>query len=122
MSATIIHHGHIRILKKAYELGNVYVALTSDKEIKKYKGYLPELNFNQRKEIILAIKYVTKVIKSNWIIDDNFLKKHKISLLIHGNDNSNKVGKDRIKILKRTKGISSNMIRLKAKKILTIIK
>ena len=32
MSATL-HHGHIRILKKASELGTVVVALTSDKEI-----------------------------------------------------------------------------------------
>ena len=65
---TLIHHGHIRILKKAHILGNIYVALTSDKEIKKYKGYFPELNFVQRK-IISSIKYVKKVIKSKWIIN-----------------------------------------------------
>ena len=80
--------------------------MTSDKEIKKYKGYFPELNFVQRKEIISSIKYVKKVIKSKWIINDNFLKKHKISLLIHGNDNSNKVKKKKIKIFDRTKGIN----------------
>ena len=32
MSATLIHHGHIRLLKKAAELGDVVVALTSDAE------------------------------------------------------------------------------------------
>ena len=32
MSATIIHHGHIRLLKKASKFGDVYVALTTDKE------------------------------------------------------------------------------------------
>ena len=31
MSATLMHHGHIRLLKKAAELGDV-VALTSDAE------------------------------------------------------------------------------------------
>ena len=36
MSATLIHHGHIRLLKKASKLGNVIVALTSDNEIKNY--------------------------------------------------------------------------------------
>ena len=30
MSATLIHHGHIRLLKKAAEIGEVVVALTSD--------------------------------------------------------------------------------------------
>ena len=121
MSGTLIHHGHIRILKKAHILGNVYVALTSDKEIKKYKGYFPELNFVQRKGIISSIKYVKKVIKSKWIINDNFLKKHKISLLIHGNDNSNKVKKEKIKIFDRTKGISSDLIRQKSCKIINNI-
>ena len=41
MSATLIHHGHIRILKKAKELGTVIVALTTDEEILKKKGYSP---------------------------------------------------------------------------------
>lgn len=35
MSATLIHHGHIRLLKKAAEIGEVVVALTSDDEVKK---------------------------------------------------------------------------------------
>ena len=30
MSATLIHHGHVRILKKASEFGSVIVALTTD--------------------------------------------------------------------------------------------
>ena len=33
MSATIIHNGHIRLLKKASKLGKVIVGLTKDKEI-----------------------------------------------------------------------------------------
>ena len=64
LSATLIHHGHIRLLKKASKYGKVVVALTSDEEVKKYKGYNPELNFNKRKEILESIKYVDKVIKS----------------------------------------------------------
>jgi len=118
MSGTLIHHGHIRLLKKAYKLGDVFVALTIDKQIKKYKGYQPELNFSQRKEIFTSIRYVKKVIKSNWLIDESFLKKNNISLLIHGNDNSNKIKKTKLKVFKRTRGISSNLIRRKACKIL----
>ena len=44
MSLTLIHHGHIRILKKASELGIVTVALTSDEEIFKTKGFYPTLS------------------------------------------------------------------------------
>ena len=46
MSATLIHHGHIRLLKKASNYGDVIVALTTDDEIYNKKGYFPELNLN----------------------------------------------------------------------------
>ena len=39
MTASVIHHGHVRLLKKASKFGKVYVALTTDKEVKKHKGY-----------------------------------------------------------------------------------
>ena len=113
MSATLIHHGHIRLLKKARKYGKVIVALTTDKQIKKSKGYIPELNFRQRKEILENIVFVSSVIASNWLIDEKFLKKHKIDLLIHGHDCSNPISKEKKIIFKRTKGISSNDIRKK---------
>ena len=40
MSASIIHHGHINLLKKAAKFGKVCVALTTDKEIKKKKIFI----------------------------------------------------------------------------------
>jgi glycerol-3-phosphate cytidylyltransferase len=122
MSATILHYGHIRILKKASQLGNVIVGLTKDSEIKKYKGYFPEMSFNYRKEILESIKYVKKVIASSFYIDEKFLKKNKVDLLIHGNDNNNKVDKKKIKIFKRTSNISSTIIRKKALKCLKDLK
>lgn len=64
MSATLIHHGHIRLLQKASEIGDVVVALTTDDEIKRTKGYTPELNFEERKEILEAIRYVKEVVPS----------------------------------------------------------
>ena len=114
MSCSFIHHGHIKLLKKAKKLGNVYVALTSDREIKKYKKIKPELNFSSRKEIISSIKYVSGVIKSKFIIDNKFLKKHKFNFLIHGSDNKNPVDKKYIKIFKRTKNISATILRKRA--------
>ena len=118
MSVTLLHHGHIRILKKAKKIGSIIlVALTSDEEIIKKKGYTPELNFSQRKEILLSIRYVDKVVKSPWLIDENFLDKYRIDLLIHGEDNSNKIKKKRLKLFKRTKGISSSELRFRSAKI-----
>tara|TARA_Y100001935_G_C17234438_1_gene472186 strand:+ start:14 stop:409 length:396 start_codon:yes stop_codon:yes gene_type:complete len=113
MSATIIHHGHIRLLKHAKKIGHTVVALTLDEEIKKYKGYVPELKFQYRLEIMESIKYVDEVVSSPWLINDEFLDLHNIDFLIHGHDNSNKISEDRIKIIKRTPDISSSKIREK---------
>ena len=114
MSATLIHHGHIRLIKKASKFGNVIIALTKDKEIKKYKGYTPEIKFRNRKEILQSFKHVNRVVPCNFIITDKFLKNLNIDFLVHGNDNFNKVSKNKIKIFKRTNGISSTLIRKKA--------
>ena len=111
MSATLIHHGHVRILKAAKELGNVVVALTTDEEIIAKKGYQPELNYEERREILEAIRYVDEVVPSPWLIDEAFLDLHKIDLMIHGHDNSNLISPHRILILPRTKGVSSNLLR-----------
>ena len=113
MSAVIIHHGHIRLIKKASTFGEVYIALTTDKEIKKKKKIVPELNYKNRKEILLGLKYVKKVIPCPWLIDNKFIKKHNIDYLVHGNDNENPVFKKKILIFKRTKGISTWIIRKK---------
>lgn len=111
MSATILHHGHIRLLKKASKYGNVIVGLTKDKEIKKYKGYYPTLKYKHRKEILNSIKYVSKVVSTNFYITNKDLKKNKSAFIVHGSDNKNKVDKSKCIIFPRTKKISSTLIR-----------
>ena len=111
MSATLVHHGHIRLIKKAKKFGDLIVALTSDKEFKKHKGYLPELKYKFRKEIIQEIKGVKKVIPSNFIISDKFLKKNNIDLVVNGSDYKKRKFKIRSISFNRTKNISSSKIR-----------
>jgi len=117
MSATLIHHGHIRLLKAASELGYVIVALTTDEEIQKKKGYTPELDYSQRKEILEAIRYVDEVVPTNWLLTNAFLEKHNIDLLVHGDDNSNAISPEKLVILPRTEGISSDLIRKRGRNI-----
>ena len=111
MSATLLHHGHVRILKAAAEHGRVIVALTDSAEIRARKGYDPELSWEERKEILEAIRYVAEVVPSPWLLDDEFLDRHRIDLLVHGHDNSNPVRPERLLILPRTEGISSSDLR-----------
>ena len=111
MSLTAVHHGHVRLLRKAHQLGDVIVALTSDEEVFKSKGFYPMLSFEHRKEIALAFKYVQEVVKCKWLIDEKFMDLHNIDLLVHGEDNQNPVPSEKLVIFKRTTGISSTQLR-----------
>lgn len=116
MSATLIHHGHVRLLKAAKELGHVVVALTTDEEILSKKGYEPELNYAARAEVLLAMRDVDEVVPSPWLLDDAFLALHQIDLLVHGHDNSNPIAAEKLYILPRTEGISSTQLRARVLK------
>ena len=120
MSCTLLHYGHIPLLKKAADLGNVIVALTTDDEILMKKGYTPELSFEERREILLAIKYVSDVIPSKWLLDDNYIRENKIDILVHGDDNSNEISACKLVIFPRTQGVSSSDIRKNADAILRL--
>lgn len=122
MSATIIHHGHIRLLKKAFEYGDIIVGLTTDEEILKAKGYTPELDYESRKEILESIKYVNQVVPTNWKIDNQTLEEYDIDFLIHGDDNSNEISKEKLIISPRTEGICSSDIRKKSFNIINNVK
>jgi glycerol-3-phosphate cytidylyltransferase len=121
MSVTLLHHGHVRLLKKASELGTVIVGLVTDDEIFLKKGYQPELNYEQRKEILESIKYVSEVVPAPWLVDESILTKYDIDLLVHGSDNANVVPTEKLKIFPRTEGVSSSDIRQDSIRVVTQI-
>jgi cytidyltransferase-like protein len=110
MSVTLLHHGHIRLLKKAAEYGEVVVALATDKDIEKYKGHTPQLTWEFRKEIVESIRYVSEVVVAPYILTDAALDEHGVEFLVHGDDNFNTVSEDRLIIFSRTPAISSSML------------
>ena len=110
MSVTLLHHGHIRLLRKAAKYGEVVVGLSSDKDIEKHKGHTPLLTWEFRKEIVESIRYVSEVVAAPYIITDAVLDEHDVQFLVHGDDNFNTVSKDRVIIFSRTPAISSNML------------
>ena len=110
MSVTLLHHGHIRLLRKAAKYGEVVVGLSTDKDIEKYKGHTPLLTWEFRKEIMESIRYVTEVVSVPYIITETVLDKHGVQFLVHGDDNFNTISEDRLIILPRTPAISSSML------------
>ena len=111
MSCSIVHHGHIRLIKKASKYGKLTISLTKDSDLIKYKNIFPELKFNQRREILNSIKYVYKVISGPYILSQKFLDKNKVDILIQGSDYKNRTFKNKVKTFARTKNISSSKIR-----------
>ena len=85
MSADLIHPGHLNIINKASELGEVTVGLLTDEAIASYKR-LPYLEFEQRKQIIESIKGVGKVIAQNTLDYGPNLLKMKPDFVVHGDD------------------------------------
>ncbi|MFA7578452.1 MAG: phosphoenolpyruvate mutase, partial [Candidatus Muiribacteriota bacterium] len=85
MSADIIHNGHINIIKKASELGEVIVGVLTDEVISEYKR-LPLLPYEQRKTIIENIKGVKEVISQTKLDYEENLRKIKPDYVVHGDD------------------------------------
>lgn len=59
----LLHYGHINILRRAKDLGDyLIVALSTDKFNSEEKGKICYFNFEQRKQLVEAIRYVDLVI------------------------------------------------------------
>ena len=85
MSADIIHVGHINIISKGAELGEVYVGVLSDEAIAEYKRY-PLMNLQQRSEIISHINGVHHVVVQDSISYEENLRVIKPDYVVHGDD------------------------------------
>jgi len=85
MSADIIHHGHMNIIKEARKLGEVIVGVLTDEVIATYKRF-PLLNFEHRKEIISNISGVCEVIKQDTLDYTENLLKIKPDYVVHGDE------------------------------------
>ncbi|MBF0232219.1 MAG: phosphoenolpyruvate mutase [Desulfamplus sp.] len=85
MSADLVHPGHMNIIKKARELGDVIIGLLTDEAIASYKR-VPFMNFEQRKEVIENIKGVSRIIPQTTLDYTANLKLLKPDFVVHGDD------------------------------------
>ena len=86
MCADFLHHGHLRVIEKARELGEiVIVGLLTDEAVASYKR-LPFLTYDQRKKIVENLKGVHQVIKQETLDYIPNLRVLKPSYVVHGDD------------------------------------
>jgi phosphoenolpyruvate phosphomutase len=85
MSADLVHPGHLNILNKAAELGEVTVGLLTDEAIASYKR-LPHMTFEQRKLVISNIRSVSRVVPQETLDYTANLERLKPDVVVHGDD------------------------------------
>ncbi len=85
MSADMVHPGHLNILRKAAELGEVTVGLLTDQAIASYKR-LPFMTYEHRREVMENLKAVSRVVPQTTLDYVANLKSLKPDFLVHGDD------------------------------------
>ena len=86
----LLHYGHIRILQRAKAQGDYLVVAVSTDEFNAIKGKKAYHNYETRKKMLEAIRYVDLVIPENsWEQKRNDVLEYKIDVVVMGSDWNN---------------------------------
>lgn len=123
----MFHIGHLNLLKRAKELGDYLIVAVSTDEFNELKGKKTLIPFEQRAEIVKAIKYVDLVIpETSWEQKIDDIKRYNVDIFVIGEDWKGKF--DFLKefcdvvYLPRTKGISTTQLKKSLSSFLSISK
>lgn len=114
----LLHYGHIRLLKRAKELGDYLIVALSTDEFNAVKGKKAFHNYETRKMMLEAIRYVDLVIpEENWEQKLDDVKKYYVDVVVMGSDWADSDKFDYLKdycelvFLDRTEGVSTTQIK-----------
>jgi glycerol-3-phosphate cytidylyltransferase len=114
----LMHWGHVRLLKRAKSLGDYLIVALSTEEFNNLKGKKTYHNFETRREILEAMRYVDLVIpESSWEQKLDDIKRYHIDIVTMGSDWEGDGHFERLKsnceviYLPRTDGISTSKIK-----------
>lgn len=112
----LLHYGHINLLKKAKALGEYLIVAVSTNEFNEIKGKECYFSYEERKQLVEAIRYVDLVIpEEHWEQKIDDIKEFKVNALVMGDDWEGKFDylKDHCEViyLPRTPEISTTKIK-----------
>ena len=114
----LLHFGHIEILRRAKALGDYLIVALSTDEFNEIKGKKAYHNYETRKKMLEAIRYVDLVIpEKNWEQKISDIKEYKVDIVVMGSDWADSDKFDYLKdycdlvFLPRTEGISTTKIK-----------
>ena len=121
----MFHIGHLNILKRAKEKCDyLIVGVSTDEVVQEYKHHLPIIPYEQRAEIVRAIKYVDEVVPQTTMDKMKMWEQVHFDVMFHGDEWKGtelynryeqefaEVGA-KIEYLSHTEGVSSSMLRKK---------
>ena len=85
MSADLVHPGHLNVISKARDLGEVIVGLLTDTAIASYKR-VPYMTYEQRKVVVENIKGVARVVPQATLDYVPNLRALRPDFVVHGDD------------------------------------
>jgi glycerol-3-phosphate cytidylyltransferase len=114
----LMHYGHIKLLKRARELGDFLVVGLSTDEFNELKGKKSYYCYETRKHMLEAVRHVDLVVpEEEWEQKISDIQKYNASILVMGDDwegdpRFSKLSKYcDVVYLNRTKGISTTQIK-----------
>jgi len=112
----MFHIGHLKLLKRLKAMGDELIVAVSTDEFNELKGKKTLIPYQQRADIVEAIKYVDKVIpEDNWEQKVTDVVTHNISTFVIGDDWQGKFDflKEHCEVeyLPRTEGVSTTMLK-----------
>lgn len=118
----LLHYGHVRLLQRAAALGDYLIVALSTDEFNAGKGKTSFYDYETRKEMLEAIRYVDLVIpEHNWGQKALDVKEYKVDVVVMGGDWA---GSPRFEYLRdycelvyldRTEGISTTDVKARLK-------
>ena len=111
-----LHYGHIRLLRRARELGDFLIVAISTDDFNALKGKKAKFSFEDRKRDLEAIRYVDLVIpEHNWEQKVTDVQEHNVDIFTIGDDWEGKFdflkSQCEVYYMTRTPDISSTVIR-----------
>ena len=114
----LLHWGHIRLLQRARACGDYFIVAVSTEEFNRGKGKKTYHDFETRKKMLEAVRYVDLVIpEENWEQKIADVKKYEVDAVVMGSDWA---GNPNFEVLRphceviyldRTEGISTTKIK-----------
>ncbi|MHB2148722.1 glycerol-3-phosphate cytidylyltransferase [Calditrichota bacterium LG25] len=121
----LFHVGHLRLLKRAKELGDYLIVGVSTDAFNAIKGKKTIIPYEQRAEIVQSIRYVDRVIpEDSWEQKTRDIEKYAVDVLVMGADWQGKFDDLQniceVVYLPRTQGVSSSQLKNSLKGLLEI--